>query len=349
MSVNMMLMSTGVISIAILISMSIPNLLNSATGATSHLPSLFSTLRSWLRPPYLYFIINAIILAIAAISRLHHHNHHNNHPAPPPPTKSSPHHHHEEFLPPYDVVDNVVGGGYTHYNNNDDVVVVKDVDNRSLFVEREIKVVNDDSLVMKHVIRDNNHDDELLSNMVVERFTWNPPPSSTPLIRHTALKKASPEFSSERPPAMSRFGHHRRPAKPALAEGGKALKVSKPKKHETLECTWKAITEGRHIPLTRHIKKSDTWDSHDRQIDLLDDSFPLPVMVKKSETFKEQTNSMSPPVSLATTNKLKKEPSLGQDELNRRVEAFINKFNEDMRLQRQQSMQQFMEMINRAA
>ncbi|KNA02745.1 hypothetical protein SOVF_215780 [Spinacia oleracea] len=133
--------------------------------------------------------------------------------------------------------------------------------------------------------------------------------------------------------------------------GGKSLKVSKPKKHDTLESTWKAITEGRHIPLTRHLKKSDTWENQDRQIDLLDDSFPLPAVVKKSETFHERTNYLPPPPPppASFVTKLKKEPSLGQDELNRRVEAFINKFNDEMRLQRQESMQQFMEMINRAA
>lgn len=129
--------------------------------------------------------------------------------------------------------------------------------------------------------------------------------------------------------------------------------MTKPKRHDTLENTWKTITEGRAMPLTRHLKKSDTWENHGhgRQIDLDHES-----IMKKSETFKDRTNYQPsppppPPVNnsspASTGGKLKKESSLGQDELNRRVEAFIKKFNEEMRLQRQESLRQYQEMIGR--
>lgn len=118
--------------------------------------------------------------------------------------------------------------------------------------------------------------------------------------------------------------------------------VAKPKRHETLESTWKTITDGRAIPLTRHLKKSDTWETHGRVRSDGQDN-PKPVM-KKSETTKEHSQALSP--SPGSGKLLRKESSLGQDELNRRVEAFIKKFNEEMRMQRQESINHYMEMMN---
>lgn len=125
--------------------------------------------------------------------------------------------------------------------------------------------------------------------------------------------------------------------------GGNPLGVTKSRREETLESTWKTITEGRSMPLTRHLKKSDTWDTHLRR-----NTPPPPPKMKKSETFNEGRKSNIVTAN-ATTNssRLRKEPSLSQDELNRRVEAFIKKFNEEMRLQRQRSLDQYKEMINR--
>lgn len=140
-----------------------------------------------------------------------------------------------------------------------------------------------------------------------------------------------------------------------LFAGGKALGVSKPKRQETFENTWKTITEGRSMPLTRHLKKSDTWDSHLRRnpappMDENDNTTTPPTQkMKKSETFgdnRSNTNNSSLSPSPGS-GRLRKEPSLSQDDLNRRVEAFIKKFNEEMRLQRQESLNQYQEMIRR--
>ena len=132
-----------------------------------------------------------------------------------------------------------------------------------------------------------------------------------------------------------------------------ALGVAKPKKQDTLESTWRMITEGRAMPLTRHLKKSDTWDSQSRRsaapLSDLNGGATSPLTMKKSETFGGRENSASPAKKSGGGGRLRKEPSLSQDELNRRVEAFINKFNAEMRLQRQESLRQYREMINGGA
>ena len=126
------------------------------------------------------------------------------------------------------------------------------------------------------------------------------------------------------------------------------LRVAKPKRHETFDNTWRMITDGRHVPLTRHLRKSDTWEHHGRPFNTTSPLDQSPKMVKKSETFRDRTN-FEPAASSPGSGKLRKEPSLSQDELNRRVEAFIKKFNDEMRLQRQESLNQYVEMINRGA
>ncbi|RWW64135.1 hypothetical protein BHE74_00028655 [Ensete ventricosum] len=127
---------------------------------------------------------------------------------------------------------------------------------------------------------------------------------------------------------------------------GKALGVARrPRRNETLETTWRTITEGRAVPLARHLKKSDTWDTRGGGGE--EDAAAKAAVMRKSETFNERGAATSPKSGGSSGGKLRREASLGQDELNRRVEAFIRKFNEEMRLQRQESMKHYMEMINR--
>ena len=130
--------------------------------------------------------------------------------------------------------------------------------------------------------------------------------------------------------------------------------ISRSKKNaDTLEATWKAITEGRGPPLTRHLRKSETWETV-HQADATEsesrDSSSSSAVFRKSETWsnaRNRTDNLTERPEFAVG--LRKEPSLSPDELNKRVEAFISKMNNDMKLQREQSLARYMEMVNRGA
>nr|GFD45363.1 CFE protein [Tanacetum cinerariifolium] len=65
--------------------------------------------------------------------------------------------------------------------------------------------------------------------------------------------------------------------------------------------------------------------------------------MKKLETFNDHTDRV------LASQKFRKEGSPSQDELNQRAEAFIKKFYDDLRSQRQESLQRYMDIMNRVA
>ncbi|CAK7350694.1 unnamed protein product [Dovyalis caffra] len=206
--------------------------------------------------------------------------------------------------------------------------------------EADDQVVVEDKNIVNAVVVSDESKNEVIDDFVISKPTRIK--RSDSLDNNLLLL----DYPEEKPLVSSRFGH--RKVVKASPEGGRALRVAKPKRHETLENTWKTITEGRAIPLTRHVKKSETFkDTWENQGSQLGTSQVDPHAVKKSQTFKDRTNYQMPPVNSSSPGKLRKEPSLSQDDLNRRVEAFIKKFNEEMRLQRQESLNQYKEMISR--
>ncbi|XP_061367666.1 uncharacterized protein LOC133310712 [Gastrolobium bilobum] len=66
------------------------------------------------------------------------------------------------------------------------------------------------------------------------------------------------------------------------------------------------------------------------------------VMKKKSETFKERRKRIDPNHPMVCAASSRKETSLDQNELNQRAEAFIRKFNEDLKLQKERSLNRYM-------
>ncbi|XP_078437212.1 uncharacterized protein LOC144707838 [Wolffia australiana] len=150
-------------------------------------------------------------------------------------------------------------------------------------------------------------------DFVISRSDWTPP---------------SRRIADEKPLLSERFGGRR---SIRSSPDGRPLGVAKQKKGETLESTWKTITEGRGMPLGRHLRTTTMTTT--------------PVAARKGENIGETRKATSSPV--ATVGRMiRREASPGQEELNRRVEAFINKFNEEMRLQRQNSFKHYMDLVN---
>ena len=71
--VKVVLISMGVLFMGLAMKVSIPLALE---FLGSHVPVMWSNFLRWLRPPYLYVIINCIIITIVASSRFYHDNHH---------------------------------------------------------------------------------------------------------------------------------------------------------------------------------------------------------------------------------------------------------------------------------
>ncbi|KAI3454309.1 hypothetical protein Pfo_010972 [Paulownia fortunei] len=118
---------------------------------------------------------------------------------------------------------------------------------------------------------------------------------------------------------------------------------------DTMEATWKAITGGgKQRPKKEQLKKSETWDVPPRNtvaVQRLDSEELLPSTPKWKELRKSET--FNDAVSITCRGGLRRDPSMSLDEFNKQVEAFIKKFNDNMKLQRQESDQRFLDMIKR--
>ncbi|EOA14540.1 hypothetical protein CARUB_v10027772mg [Capsella rubella] len=271
-----------------------------------------------LKPPYLYLVINCIIVSIVATSKLTHH-------------KSSSSVDDSEIsglvvtpvlvpvqLPPSSDID-------TGFLN-----VVHDASDYTGFVEKTDPPVDqtvEESLKFPGVVPE------------IQKTEMSKPSSDSPEPEKVKPKYDSPEISilkhsTRKPPRVNQ----QKPLKSSSEGGSKksaALGVTKPpRRQDTLETTWKKITEGRSTPLTKHLTKSDTWQERGH----------VPENKKKKK--EKMTKSENLNATAEEKLLLKREPSPGQEELNRRVEAFIKKFNEEMRLQRLESLAKYNEMVN---
>ncbi|PIM98175.1 hypothetical protein CDL12_29346 [Handroanthus impetiginosus] len=354
-SFKVLLISTSVLSAAMILKFSVPAITD---FAVSEVPSIYNGVVSWLRPPYLYLVINCIIITIVASSKLQSKKDDVFLSPPLEPLDTIGIVQPPPVAPAMDVKSNIpTDYPAPEYKYND--AVLNGSSGYDVKVDKEIefgayervdvgRTAENEQVpfIVNAAAKGVDFSEDATSNKENEYVVAKP-------ISNVPEKKDLTEYSplNVKPPVSMRFGHRKNVK--ASPEGSKmVLGVSKPKRHDTLESTWKTITEGRAIPLTRHLRKSDTWE-RDAQVHggtgrhhLLKEKTPQ--KMTKSETFSDQTNTRSPSPA-SGSGKVKREPSLSQDELNRRVEAFIKKFNEDMRLQRQESLNQYMEMINRGA
>ncbi|KAF7820312.1 YTH domain-containing protein 1-like isoform X1 [Senna tora] len=107
---------------------------------------------------------------------------------------------------------------------------------------------------------------------------------------------------------------------------------------DTLDATWRAIMEGQGRTAAAQLKKSDTWGARIAKAEAFEDEDEAVAWarkeLRKSETFND-------------TASLRREKSISSEELKRRAEAFIEKFNMEMKLQRMESEQRLRERVKR--
>ncbi|KAL5198321.1 hypothetical protein ABZP36_001833 [Zizania latifolia] len=305
-------------ALAVLTAVGVRSVAPAAAGfVTDELPRAQAAVATLLTPPYLYLVINAIIISIVASSRFP--------PNRPHASSAAAADNGFPVLAPVPVPVLVPAPAVAMAMEVPVPVPEVFAPPASIAVETTVpEVVNTTPEV----------------DFMISRSTWTPRRRGTEAdVENEASPFADLTNSREKPLVSSRFG--RKSAKPS-PEGGRALRVSRPRKEETLESTWKTITEGRAPPLARHLKKSDTWETRPSAGGCGEDA-PVPAtMMRKAETFNEAAGGGGG----RGPRKVRREPSLGQDELNRRVEAFINRFNMEMRLQRQESLKHYNDMIS---
>ncbi|CAL5072133.1 unnamed protein product [Urochloa decumbens] len=320
-----------------------------AAFVEEELPRARAAAAAWLTPPYLYLVINAIIISIAASSRFQ-----TSTGGGGERPSASP------YAPAAAAAAAGVGDAEEEMEQDGiqpavalqvpaPVVAMPVPAIEIAAVEEPVVEINTAAVAPAPV----GEEDEEFS---ISRSTWTPRRrGAEPEVEADAESEVAPfadlTNSRDKPLVSARF--NRKAAKPS-PEGSRALRVARPRKEETLESTWKAITEGRGPPLARHLKKSDTWDTHPGRRPSgglgsgeIDPAAAAPAgAMRKAETFNDGGAGRSKPSPAAP---VRREPSLGQDELNRRVEAFIHKFNMEMRLQRQESLKHYNDMFGRGS
>ncbi|KAF8090667.1 hypothetical protein N665_0469s0004 [Sinapis alba] len=273
------LISTGVVAMAMQLKIIVPVVAVDFSRA----PILLSSFLSWLKPPYLYVITNVIIVMIGFSSMY------------------------------YRIITNPEGkdhegsyGGERKFQNEQQNV------HRAQPQRLETTKDEDFSFIAAAPPSKTIVEEKERQEVVTEKL-----PEAAAKVeeeKRCLVVVAVPEKMTpvEKPLVSARIGQ-RKLAKTTTAERNslKALRVAKPKRQETLENTWKMITEGK--PLTSYYRRPDTFG-----LGVEDSNKTKQFGLKKAETFSDRTKYyLSPAVSRS------------RNELNIRAEAFIKKCNDE--------------------
>ncbi|KAL1222877.1 hypothetical protein V5N11_022180 [Cardamine amara subsp. amara] len=291
------LISTGFVAIAMHLKVLVPMAVD-----FSQAPILLSSVLTWLRPPYLYVITNVIIIVIGVSSTFYR------------STVVASHDGKDHYEVSY-------SGDNKFQTDHQNIVQQAPLRRRTDTKDAEFSFIaeNSQSVIVKEpevVYEEKERPVEAAATvekemkfLVVAAKSENQPPAEKPLV-------------------SARIGQRKLvKATPAERNSMRALKVAKPRRNETLENTWKMITEGKSaLPLTSYYRKPDMFGLSDS-----DSKETKRVGLKKAETFGDRTNyyqtAALPPLPPVKVKKVK--VSRSRDELNRRVETFIKKCNDE--------------------
>ncbi|XP_068640233.1 uncharacterized protein [Aristolochia californica] len=299
-TVRLAFLSIGIISTVQLVKLAVPYSFNLLLSA---LPRLWASLCSWLAPPYLYIIVNFIIISIAASS-----NFQQRHKEKKNDERERENLQQQKKRGDYDAP--------SHRKPSSEIW-------------SEISPLA--------ICGENPSDsDEKPSTFAHEKADgastedWSD-------ISYLTVCKEKPLVC-----AVKETEHWRQkePETSSIAPDDEKLE-----QHPTLDASWMTITRSNAKP---RLEKSETWNASPSIVPENNHLASARHELRKSETFNETSpNTSGSSYSRGGVGIRDRESPLIHDDLNRRVEAFIKKFNDEMRLQRQESYQYYTEMVNR--
>ena len=134
-------------------------------------------------------------------------------------------------------------------------------------------------------------------------------------------------------------------------------KVVEKEEDNSLEATWEAIMGSKEKGSGPHLKKSETWSSGDKKKGGLS-KYRVKVELKKWHSFRDMIerrnnyDGLQTPHEKSTHGRAWSSMEMAaltfHDEFKKRADAFIARFTHDIRLQRLESHQRFLDTINRA-